>query len=404
MRITALETIRADFHDNLVWLHIETENGLIGLGETFFYPAAVETHLHEVVAPMVLGADATRIGQISAQLMRTPVGYASSGVEMRAASAVDIALWDLMGQQAGMPVHRLLGGLARDRIRIYNTCAGPHYVTKSRSSIDRWFGLDAETAERPRTELYDDLRGFMERPAELARDLLSEGITGMKIWPFDYAAEANGRMSITTAQIEEAVRPFRLIREAVGRQMDLMVELHSMWDIESAKRIFRALEPLEPTWFEDPIRMDDAEGLAELARFTRIPILASETTAPKESFRRLLEQRAVGVVSFDAGWCGGISEAQKIIALADSWQIPIAPHDCTGPVGFVAGTHLSLSARNAMIQETVRAYTRGWYGEVVTALPRIEQGMLYPMEGPGLGLALRAEFLASQDVKRRRSS
>ncbi|MCX7381363.1 MAG: mandelate racemase/muconate lactonizing enzyme family protein [Alphaproteobacteria bacterium] len=398
MRITAIETIRADFHDNLVWLHIETDAGLIGLGETFFYPAAVETHLHEVVAPMLLGADATRIGQISTMLMRTPVGYASSGTEMRAASAVDIALWDLMGQQAAMPIHRLLGGLAREKIRIYNTCAGPHYVTRT-GAIDHRFGLDDGEGER-----YDDLRGFMERPAELARDLLSEGITGMKIWPFDFAAEANGRMSITTAQIEEAVRPFRLIREAVGRQMDLMVELHSMWDIESAKRIFRALEPLEPTWFEDPIRMDDAEGLAELARFTRIPILASETTAPKESFRRLLEQRAVGVVSFDAGWCGGISEAQKIIALADSWQIPIAPHDCTGPVGFVAGTHLSLSARNAMIQETVRAYTRGWYGEVVTALPRIEQGMLYPMEGPGLGLALQPEFLGRMDVKKRRSS
>lgn len=399
MRISAIETIRADFHDNLIWVRVETDAGLVGLGETFFFPGAVETYIHETVAPLMLGGDATRIGQWSATLMRAPVGYASSGAEMRAASAIDIALWDLMGQAAGMPIHRLLGGLARDRIRIYNTCAGPHYVTKARTDINRWFGLDAAEAER-----YDDLKGFMERPAALARELLAEGITGMKIWPFDFAAEVNGRMSITNAQIEEAARPFRLIREAVGREMDLMVELHSMWDIESAKRIFRALEPLEPTWFEDPIRMDDAEGLAELARFTRVPILASETTATKESFRRLLEQRAVGVVSFDAGWSGGISETQKIVALADSYQIPIAPHDCTGPVGFVAGTHLSLSARNAMIQETVRAYVRGWYGEVVTALPRIEGGWLYPMEGAGLGLALKPEFLASPVVRRRRSA
>ena len=398
MRITALETLRADFHDNLIWLHLETDTGHIGLGETFFFPAAVEAHLHETIAPILLGADATRIAQISATLMRSPVGYASSGAEMRAASAVDIALWDLMGQHANMPIHRLLGGLARDKIRIYNTCAGPHYVTRYRADIQHRFGLDT-AADR-----YDDLRAFMEHPADLARDLLSEGITGMKIWPFDFAAETNGRMSITNPQIEEACRPFRLIREAVGRQMDLMVELHSMWDIESAKRIFRALEPLEPTWFEDPIRMDDAEGLAELARFTRIPILASETTAPKESFRRLLEQRAVGIVSFDVGWCGGISEAQRITTLADAWQIPIAPHDCTGPVGFVAGTHLSLSARNAMIQETVRAYTRGWYNEVVTTLPEMANGWLHPLPGPGLGLALRPEFLARPDLRRKRSA
>lgn len=403
MRITAIETIRADFHDNLLWVHVETDAGITGLGETFFFPSAVEAHLHDVIAPQLLGADATRIAQISATLMRQPVGYASSGAEMRAASAIDIALWDALGQAAGMPIHRLLGGLARDRIRIYNTCAGPHYVTKSRGAgeagFKAWFGIDGADGDR-----YDDLRGFLERPAELAQDLLSEGITGMKIWPFDFAAEANGRVGITTAQIEEACRPFRLIREAVGRRMDLMVELHSMWDVESAKRIFRALEPLEPAWFEDPIRMDDAEGLAELARFTRIPILASETTAPKESFRRLLEQRAVGIVSFDCGWCGGITEAQKIITLADAWQIPIAPHDCTGPVGFVAGTHLSLSARNALIQETVRAYTRGWYNEVVTALPPIAEGFLSPLSGPGLGLSLRAEFLARPDIRRRRSA
>ena len=398
MRITALETVRADFHDNLIWLRLETDAGLVGLGETFFFPGAVEAYLHEVVAPRLVGGDATRIGGWSAELMRVPVGYASSGAEMRAASAVDIALWDLMGQAAGMPIHRLLGGLARDRVRIYNTCAGPHYVTKARTDIDHWFGLDGAGADR-----YDDLRGFMERPVELARELLAEGITGMKIWPFDYAAEANGRMSITTAQIEEGCRPFRLIRDAMGGAMDLMVELHSMWDLESAKRIIRALEPVAPAWFEDPIRMDDAEGLAELARFTRVPILASETTATKEGFRRLLEQRAVGVVSFDVGWCGGISEAQKIVALADAYQIPIAPHDCTGPVGFVAGTHLSLSARNAMIQETVRAYVRGWYREIVTALPPIADGYLSPLMGPGLGLALRPEFLARGDVRRRRS-
>jgi galactonate dehydratase len=99
MRITVLETIRANFHDNLIWLHIETDDGLIGLGETFYVPSAVEAYLHDNVAPLLLGGDASRIGAWNARLIRRPVGYASSGVEMRAASAVDIALWDLMGSK-----------------------------------------------------------------------------------------------------------------------------------------------------------------------------------------------------------------------------------------------------------------------------------------------------------------
>jgi galactonate dehydratase len=398
MRITAIETIRVGFHDQLLWVHVETDAGLVGLGETYFYPTVVEAYVHDIAAPLLLGMDAARIGQISAMLLRQPVGYGSSGVETRAASAIDIALWDLMGQAAGMPIHQLLGGPARDRVRVYNTCGGPQYATK-RGDVNTTFGLTGARADR-----YDDLRGFLERPAELARDLLSEGITGMKIWPFDFAAHANGRVGITTKQLEEACVPFRKIRDAVGREMDLMVELHSLWDIESAKRIIRALEPLEVTWFEDPIRMDDAEGLAELSRFTRIPILASETTAPKESFRRLLEQRAVGIVSLDTGWCGGISEAAKIIALADAYQIPFAPHDCTGPVGYIAGSHLSISGRNAFIQEMVRAYTHTWFRDLVTELPDVSGGYLSPLNGPGLGTKLRPEFLAQKDTMRRRSA
>src|SRR5208282_5155923 len=105
MRITAIETIRVGFHDQLLWVHVETDAGLIGLGETCFAPTVVESYLHDIVAPLLLGGDATHIGKISAMLVRQPVGYSSAGVEMRAASTIDIALWDLMGQAAGMPVH-----------------------------------------------------------------------------------------------------------------------------------------------------------------------------------------------------------------------------------------------------------------------------------------------------------
>jgi galactonate dehydratase len=394
--VTALETLRIAEHENLVWLRVETDSGLTGTGETFFHPGAVETCLHESVAPLILGRNAAAIGAINATLVRQPVGYASSGAEMRGASAVDMALWDIAGQRAGMPLFEMLGGAARSSIRIYNTCAGPNYVRKPKGDdADEWFGLDA-----PRHPL-DDLRAFEEEPARLAGELLAEGVNGMKIWPFDRAAFANGGVGITTAQIEEGLKPFRLIREAHGGAMDLMVELHALWDATSAARIIRAIEPLDPLWIEDPVRMDDIDAVAALARGTRIPILACETLAPAAAYRPLIASGAAGIISFDPGWCGGVTQARAICDMAAAAQRPVAVHDCAGPIGYIVGTHLSIWAQTAMIQETVRAYVRGWYAEAVTALPPIAGGRLLPLTAPGIGAALDPAFFAS--ATRRRS-
>jgi galactonate dehydratase len=399
MHIAALETIRSSDNDNLLWLVVETDTGISGLGEAFFAPGAVDTFLHEVVAPLVLGRDATRIGAINRELTRYPVGYASSGAEMRAAAALDMALWDCLGQHAGLPLHTLLGGRARDSIRIYNTCAGPHYVTKARSAdVDAWFGRDREL------QSLDDLHAFEHEPERLARELLAEGITGMKIWPFDRAAFANGGVGITTAQVQEGLRVFQRIRAAVGAEMDLMVEMHALWDLTSARQIIRAVETIDPLWIEDPVRMDDTRALRELASFTRVPLLASETLAPASTFSPLIASGAAGIVCFDPGWCGGITQARAICEMAAAAQLPVAAHDCTGPIGYVAGTHLSFWAPTAMIQETVRAYVRGWYADVVTDLPQIQHGRMMPLTGPGLGTRLKPSFLESASLIRRRSS
>jgi galactonate dehydratase len=150
--------------------------------------------------------------------------------------------------------------------------------------------------------------------------------------------------------------------------------------------------------------MHDLQGLAELARFTRIPILACETLAPASTFHALITARAVGIVSFDPVWCGGLTQARAICDMAAAAQLPVAPHDCTGPVGYVADSHLSLWAPTAMLQEMVRAYTRGWYADVVTALPRVDGGRMFPLTGPGLGTTLRPEFLAAATTTRRRTA
>jgi galactonate dehydratase len=397
MKITAVETVRLGEFPNLLWVHIHTDEGLIGLGETFFGPRAVEAQIHETVAPLLLDKPALQMDRHARALQNQYLGFCGSGVEMRAASAVDIALWDLFGQAIGQPLYQCLGGLSHDKVRIYNTCAGYRYIRAQGGQKTGNWGLDAVSASGP----YEDLDAFLHRADELAHSLLEQGVTAMKIWPFDFAAEATGGRSISATELDDALVPFRKIRDAVGGKMDIMAELHSLWTPPAAELVLRALAQFQPFWVEDPIKMANADLLASLRARTNVPICASETIATRRAFREFLQADAVDVVMLDLSWCGGIGEAKKIATLAEAWGRPVAPHDCTGPVVLAASVHLSLNCPNTLVQETVRAFTTGWYREVLTELPDIRNGFIYPRPGPGLGPPVPPARVAAADCERR---
>jgi L-alanine-DL-glutamate epimerase-like enolase superfamily enzyme len=333
------------------------------------------------------------------------MAYRAMGAEVRGLSAIDVALWDLFGQSVGLPIYRCLGGPVRDRIRIYNTSAGYGYNIFKTHRAGGAFSESWGIGEHPGP--YEDLLKWQneDNAGVLAQELLEMGITAMKIWPFDQFADMSNGQHITRDQLELALKPFRQIRDAVGKRMEIAVELHSRWNLPSAIRIAEALEDIEPMWYEDPIRMDNPQALAEFARSTRVPTTASETLSHRSAFRDMLAHDAIGIVMLDTGWVGGISEAHAIGKLAESYHRPFAPHDCTGPVTYTAGTHLCLALPNAMIQEGVRAYygQGGWYHDVATALPHVENGTVKPPETPGLGIALRPDFLSRPEVVSRSS-
>lgn len=381
MKITALETVRLGEFPNLVWVRLHTDEGLVGLGETFMGAAAVEAYLHEWAAHRLLGTDPLAI-EARARDLTGYLGWRGSGVETRGNSAVDIALWDLFGQAAGMPLHTALGGKSRDAIRVYNTCAGYQYIRSTANQTSSNWGLGNKQGP------YEDLQGFLHHADELAQSLLSEGITAMKIWPFDPAAEASHGQYISPQDLDQALEPFRKIRGAVGDRMDIMVEFHSLWRLPMARRIARALEEFDTFWHEDAIRMDSLDLLKQYARDCKALVCASETLSYKWGFKDYLETGVAGVVMLDLSWCGGLTEARKIAGMADAWQLPVAPHDCTGPVVWAASTHLSLHAPNALVQESVRAFYSGWYKELVTELPTVSGGMISLNDKPGLGLQL----------------
>lgn len=400
MKITELETLVLDEFPNLVYVRIHTDEGLIGLGETFFGARAVAAWVHETAAPYLLGKNPLQIDR-HWQGLNGFAGFNGTGVENRGRSAIDIALWDILGQVCGQPIYQLLGGASRDKIRTYNTCAGYRYVRNVPNAgglpVENW-GIGA-SKQGP----YEDLDGFMYHADELAHSLLEQGITGMKIWPFDPYAQVSSGHSLSYSDLQTSLEPFRKIRAAVGNQMDIMVELHGLWDLPCAIKIAHALEEFHPYWHEDPIKMDNLEALAQFARSTKVPTTASETLGTRWSFRALMEQYAVGIVMFDPAWVGGISESKKISSMAEAYQLPVAPHDCTGPVEFAAAVHLSINAPNALIQESVRAFYTGWYTELVTHVPQVKDGYVYPLTGPGLGTTLQPQVLERPDTHRRSS-
>ncbi len=398
MKITAIETIRLEARPNLIWVRLHTDQGLIGLGETWFGVGAVEADLHDRIAPLVLGEDAGAIERL-ARKMRPYVGFAGTGAEQRAVSAVDVALWDLAGQAASQPIHALLGGAMRGAIPVYNTCAGPDYVSKTADVRPGNFGLPG--GADPRGRVYEDLEAFLARADELAAELLEMGIGAMKIWPFDFAAGSADGLDISAEDLSRALQPFEKVRAAHGDRMRLKAELHGLWSLPAARKIAAALEPIDPDWIEDPVWMDRGGELAALAAATTAPLAGGETLGGLGQFRDLIAGGGVAVPIMDVTWGGGITVARKVAALAEAAGLPVAFHDCSGPVTLAASVHLALACPNVREQEITRAFYHGWYHELVDQPPPLAQGMISASEAPGLGLGL-LEDLPSRDGAKRR--
>lgn len=397
-KIKKICTIRLGNFPNIIWVEVTTDDGLIGLGEAWRGSAAIETEIHSDIAPVLLGTDASEIERISHMLLNPYVGFHSGSVEVRAASAIDIALWDLYGKRHGIPICDALGGASRDSLLVYNTCSGYSFNASSsnfNSGASRRIITDKDTMKGP----YDDQIAFTRDAGKLAKSLVSEGFAAMKIWPFDPFAKENGGNYITDEQIEKGLIPFKKIREAVGKKIDVMCELHSLWNVPSAIRIMRELEPYNIFWAEDPLcKMDNIAALKNLKAQTGVPICGSETLSGVSIFRQMLTENLFDYIMLDLAWCGGLTEGRKIVYTADSYNIPVAPHDCTGPVLLWAGLHLGMHAANGLFQEVVRANLASWYKDMVTDLPKIENGRVLCPVAPGLGTSLKQSVYKRSDA------
>ncbi|MFT5527229.1 MAG: galactonate dehydratase [Pirellulaceae bacterium] len=409
-RITAIETtIPAGIMPNLILLRIHTDDGQIGCGETYYTPHAIDALIHDWMAERLLGAEATDIESHWRFLYERCTAFGTPGAEMRALSAIDVALWDILGQVCEKPVWQLLGGATQSSVRIYNTCGGPGY-----GAIKNVGGKQAEHPTHPGWPGYGDEGqpgplqdnwSSIHAAGDLAEELVAENVVGMKVWPFDRYVHRDGGLYLSAGDIDEGMRPLREIRERVGDKIEIMIEGHAFFQLPAALRLAEALKEIRPLWLEDILRVDNVETLADFRRQSGMPIAATEMLLGRASYLALLQAKAVDYVMVDPTWAGGISETRRIIDLAQAFNVPATMHDCTGPLTMFAGLHCAAASANVVFQETVRAHIRTFYERLIDRQPRIENGRLQLPTDPGLGTSLLPDlFQPGKDNYRRSSS
>ncbi len=367
MKIRRIETVWWSSRDDApwwphwTWVRIETDSGHHGIGETYPRGEVEAAVIHSAAARALLGRDPRDIERIWADLYHTFDFQIAGGAEMRVLSAIDLALWDLLGKSLGAPVYRLIGGKANPRVRLYNTCFPYKF-------------------------------DFNTEPEKIMHELIdTRGIRAIKIWPFDRAAARNRRQFVTDADIEDALKPVRKLRDTFGSSIDILMEFHSNWNLTAAVRIAKALEPYKPMWLEDMLMPGNFGQYRELAEATSLPLTIGERVAGKMQFQRLLESRAAKYVMFDVCWCGGLTEARKIAAMADAYQLPVAPHTAGGPLLFYASTHVTTASPNVWIQESCQRFYEWDWPKMLDNPLAPAGGSIAAPDAPGFGMEIKRE-------------
>jgi galactonate dehydratase len=399
-RITALETLIPDeIMPGLLLLRIHTDAGtaggepVIGHGETYYAPHAAAAMLHDWMARRLLGSCATAIESHWRFLFERAAAFGGRGAELRALSAIDLALWDILGQLTGQPIWRLLGGPVRDAIPVYNSCGGPTYGRRPAGAPDAQGWPGHGDLGKPGT--LEDNYNSLHHPAELAAELVAEGYRAMKLWSFDRVFQRAGGHHVSWDDMDEGIRPFEAIRERVGLKIELMLDGHGFFSLPAALRIAQAMQNVKPLWLEDVLKPECAETIGDFRAKAGVPIAVSEMLIVRDEYRRVLEQHAADYVMVDPTWVGGISETRRIAELAQAYTVPAVMHDCTGPLTLFSGLHISAACANVMYQETVRAHLKTLYPLLIDDTVTVQQGQLPLPRRPGLGIRLLPELFSA---------
>ena len=356
MKITAISSrvVNAKMR-NWVFVKVETDEGIVGWGE-----ASLEWKTRGVVGcvedltPLIIGQDPRRIEHLY-QVMYRHSFFRMGIVGMSALSGIEQACWDVWGKSLGLPVYQLLGGAVRDSIRMYDHLGGGEM-----------------------SALY--LQDQPERMAERARESVAAGYTALKALVVPITEPLDGAEPLRRAE-----RCMAAIREAVGENVDVMVDLHGRTTPAMAIQYAQALAPYRPFFLEEPCPPEHVGGMAQVARSTSIPIATGERLVTRFAFKEILEQGACAVIQPDLCHCGGLWEARKIAAMAEAYYVAVAPHNPLGPIATAANVHFGFATPNFLIQEAIRSDVP-WRNQVVVNPVEVVDGRVRLPDRPGLGI------------------
>lgn len=346
LKITRLETFLVK--PRWLFLKIHTDAGIVGLGEPIVEgQAKVCAAAIEEIAPYLVGKDPRPVVHHWQAIYRHAF-YRGGPVLTSVLSGIDQALWDIKGKALGVPVYELLGGPTRQRVRVYAHAGSPQAIKAA----------------------------------------CQRGFTAFKT---GVGASRPPRIVENKAFVDAAVERFAALREAAGPETDIAIDFHGAVSPQTARLLINALEPLQPFFIEEPVQCQNVDLMADIARSTHLPIATGERIFTKWGFREILEKRAASILQPDMCHAGGITEVRLIAGMAEAWYATIAPHNPLGPISLAAGLQLAAAVPNFLCQEQVTL------GEGYLKQPFVvEDGHIAIPKGPGLGIELDEEALASK--------
>jgi L-alanine-DL-glutamate epimerase-like enolase superfamily enzyme len=344
-------------HRSMVLVRVNTDEGISGIGEAAYFggpPLITKTIIEKELADYIIGEDPRNIERLWEKMYQRTIKHGRRGAIIASMSGVDIALWDILAKSIGMPLYRLLGG-CHERIRAYASAG-----------------------------FYAEGKGLKELANEM-ESYVKEGFTAVKM--------KIGRVS----QAEDIAR-IKAVREAIGPDIDLLVDGNNVYTAYEAIKMARRMEEYDIFWFEEPVPAEDIEGSAKVAAAIDMPIAAGENEFTRYGFRDLIINKALDIAQPDVTWCGGITEAKKIAAMASAWNIICVPHSFSSAVALMSNLHFSASIPNGRMQEFDRNYSPLREELLVEPVKINKDGYLNLPDKPGLGVELNESVVKKYRV------
>ncbi|MFC1712811.1 mandelate racemase/muconate lactonizing enzyme family protein [Candidatus Poribacteria bacterium] len=364
MKITDIQTAEVGGHGFSTYVRVYTDEGLTGTGECIHGRSASSVIIQDMKR-LLVGEDPMNVDPLFEKVRRSYIfDGALAGNVVSALTGIEIALWDLVGKAVNLPVYQLLGGKFRDKIRIYSDCG---------------HGMEDPESCRKRAKYVVDL-GFNAIKFDVDN---ARSPHKLDRWNW----------SVTPGEVQEMVDKVAAVREAVGTNIDVAIDMHGRYDTSAAIRVAQAMEPYNLMWLEEPVPPENIDAMREVKSSTSTPICAGENLFLRQGFRDLIEKQAVDIIMPDLPKCCGISEGRKIANMAEVYYIPMAPHNVCGPLGTIASCHVCASIPNFLVLEWHWLDREYWDDLVLTDRPVIENGYITMSDKPGLGAEINMETM-----------